>query len=349
MHSLPQTQQAILEAFDATRDSHPRLPAIDVAKRLAVSEGELQASRLGRDAVTLPLAFHALAARFQQLGRVKALTRSGHAVLEQEGHYPSLEGSSQTGLMFAPGGLDLRLHFSHWHWACLIRDRLTNGSGERLSIQIFDRHGHAVHKLFSREPWPLKAWQSLEASGNERRPAFTQLAKPVTRPLPSSPGLASDWMAMSDVHQFFALLKRHGLRRNEANALMNGRYTRGLVITALERALTQAAERAIPLMLFVASSGCVQIRSGCVPTPQRERDGLSLFGEAFTLHLEDAAIAEVWQVHKPNREGGVTSLEAFDAEGELILQVYAERREGQAERSEWRELLRQLDEREAAA
>ena len=57
----------------------------------------------------------------------------------------------------------------------------------------------------------------------------------------------------------------------------------------------------------------------------------------------------MWQVHKPNRDGGVTSLEAFDAQGGLVLQIFSERREGQPERSEWRQLLDELDAREAAA
>ena len=113
--------------------------------------------------------------------------------------------------------------------------------------------------------------------------------------------------------------------------------------------LREAASDELPLMLFVASPGCVQIRTGKVPAPQRMRAWLNLFGKDFTLHLDDANIARVWQVHKPNRDGGVTSLEAFDAQGGLVLQIYAERREGQGERREWRRLLDGLDAREAAA
>lgn len=352
MPTTSRNQQAILDALDATRESCPHLPAIEIAERLSISEGELQAARLGRDVVTLPLMPRDLAARFQELGRVKALTRSRHAVLEQQGTYPQLSGSPHAGLLLAPGGLDLRLHFAHWHWACLIRDTLSHQGGKstlRLSLQIFDRHGRALHKLFSLETRLPDQWQALEALGTDHPPAFTQLAGPESRPLPAAPGLAEEWAAMTDVHQFFTLMRRHGLRRWEANALMEGRFTRALTPTALERAFDEASRGAMPLMLFVASPGCVQIRSGCLPAPLRRRGWLNLFGEDFTLHLDDAGIDTLWQVHKPNRDGGVTSLEAFDAEGELILQVYAERHEGQHERDDWRRLLARLDEREAAA
>ncbi|WP_010627259.1 heme degradation protein [Halomonas sp. KM-1] len=352
MNASTQTRQAILDALDAAREATPHLPALDIARRLDISEGELQAARLGRDVFTLPLSPHALAARFHQLGEVKALTRSRHAVLEQQGVYPPLRGSEQAGLLLDPGGLDLRLHLAQWHWTCLILDRMPNkegGTAQRLSVQVFDRHGIALHKLFSLAPEPPEAWQELQALSNTQEPAFTQAAEPLPRTLPTVPTLAEEWAQMSDVHQFFGLLNRHQLRRHEANALMEGRFTRALRPDACEAVLSEAASGELPLMLFVASPGCVQIRTGKVPAPQRMRGWLNLFGGDFTLHLDDANIARVWQVHKPNRDGGVTSLEAFDAQGGLVLQIYAERREGQGERLEWRGLLDGLDAREAAA
>lgn len=352
MNATTQTRQAILEALDATRAACPHLPAREIAQRLDISEGELQAARLGRDVLTLPLSPHALASRFHQLGEVKALTRSRHAVLEQEGRYPALRGSEQAGLLLDPSGLDLRLQLAQWHWACLIRDRLPRKDGastQRLSLQVFNRHGIALHKVFSLAAEPPAAWQKLEALSNTQEPAFTQFVEPPLRPLPQLPTLADEWSRMSDVHQFLGLLRRHALRRHEANALMEGRFTRALQPAACGRALFEAAASGLPLMLFVASPGCVQIRTGKIPAPQRMRGWLNLFGEKFTLHLDDANIVNVWQVHKPNRDGGVTSLEAFDVQGGLVLQIYAERREGQAERSEWRQLLDGLEASEAAA
>lgn len=346
-------QIAILEAFDAARAAQPRLPAIDIAERLAISEGELQAARLGRDVWTLPLSPNDIATRLPQLGRVKALTRSRLAVLEQTGDYPELGGGAQTGLLLDPGGLDLRLLYSHWHWACLIRDPMPSASEKeeqwRWSLQIFNQHGCAVHKCFALENPLPRPWGALTALGTSDSPAFTQSMPRLKRALPEAPTLASEWGAMRDVHQFFVLLQRHHLERIEANQLMEGRYTHALPVTSLETLLNQASQRELPLMLFVASPGCVQIRTGTLPAPQRARGWLNLFGEQFTLHLNDTAIDQVWQVSKPNRDGGVTSIEAFDAEGSLVLQIYAERREGSPERLEWRQLLGELGSQEAVA
>lgn len=352
MHAISHHQHAIIEAFDAARQATPALPAIEIAQRLSISEGELQAARIGRDVITLSTTPAELMACFCELGHVKAMTRSRAAVLEQRGHYPVPSGSPGTGLLLSPGGLDLRLHLHQWHWACLIRDTLPGEDGNstsRHSLQVFDRHGRALHKVFSLETWPPRIWQTLANGGNDQTPVFTHLAAPAPRMLPTAPGLAEEWTSMRDVHQFFSLLRRHGLRRHEANALMEGSFTRRLAPTSIERALHGAAEEELPLMLFVASPGCVQIRSGRIPAPQRLRGWLNLFGDDFTLHLDDRLIDRVWQVRKPNRDGGVTSLEAFDADGELLLQLYAERGEGQPERSDWRHLLMSLDDHEVAA
>ena len=349
-------QTAIIEAFDAARAAQPRLPAIEIAKRLAISEGELQAARLGHDVWTLPLSPNDIAAQLPQLGRVKALTRSRLAVLEQTGDYPELSGGPQTGLLLDPGGLDLRLLYTHWHWACLIRDPMPAQTSEpltnppltneetqwRWSLQIFNQHGCAVHKCFALENPLPRPWGALAALGTRDAPAFTQSMPRLKRPLPEAPTLASEWAAMRDVHQFFTLLQRHWLERIEANTLMEDRYTRSLPINAIESLLNKASQCELPLMLFVASPGCVQIRTGICPAPQRARGWLNLFGEQFTLHLDDTAIDQVWQVSKPNRDGGVTSVEAFDDEGTLVLQIYAERQEGRPERREWRKLLDEL-------
>lgn len=346
-------QIAILEAFDSARAAQPRLPAIEIAERLSISEGELQAARLDHGVWTLPLAPNELAAYLPQLGRIKALTRSRLAVLEQTGDYPELSGGPKTGLLLDPGGLDLRLLYTHWHWACLIRDPMPSSQEAeaqwRWSLQIFNQHGCAVHKCFALENPLPRPWGALAALGTRDTPAFTQSMHRLKRPLPEAPTLASEWGAMRDVHQFFALLQRHHLERIEANQLMEGRYTHALPVNALERLLLLASQRELPMMLFVASPGCVQIRTGTLPAPLRARGWLNLFGEQFTLHLDDAAIDQVWQVSKPNRDGGVTSVEAFDADGSLVLQLYAQRQEGSAERREWRQLLNELDNQEAVA
>jgi len=47
-------------------------------------------------------------------------------------------------------------------------------------------------------------------------------------------------------------------------------------------------------------------------------------------------------VRKPTVDGFVTSLEAYDASGEMIIQFFGKRKEGMTERADWREILDSL-------
>ena len=44
-------------------------------------------------------------------------------------------------------------------------------------------------------------------------------------------------------------------------------------------------------------------------------------------------------MRKPTADGIVSSLEAYDSDGELILQLFGERKPGQPEQAVWRELV----------
>jgi putative hemin transport protein len=64
--------------------------------------------------------------------------------------------------------------------------------------------------------------------------------------------------------------------------------------------------------------------------------------ETFHMHLRTDHIAEVWGVRKPNTDGHVTSVEAYDAAGRLIIQFFGKREEGQHEREDWRFLVENM-------
>ena len=47
-------------------------------------------------------------------------------------------------------------------------------------------------------------------------------------------------------------------------------------------------------------------------------------------------------MRKPTKDGHVTSLEAYDADGEMIIQFFGKRQEGEGERADWRFLAENL-------
>lgn len=49
---------------------------------------------------------------------------------------------------------------------------------------------------------------------------------------------------------------------------------------------------------------------------------LNVLDDGFNLHLRADHMAEVWLVNKPTRHGAAISIEAFDKDGALILQMF---------------------------
>ena len=64
--------------------------------------------------------------------------------------------------------------------------------------------------------------------------------------------------------------------------------------------------------------------------------------ETFHLHLRLDHIHETWAVRKPTKDGHVTSIEAYDSAGRMVIQFFGKRHEGQGERPEWRFLAEHL-------
>jgi putative hemin transport protein len=62
----------------------------------------------------------------------------------------------------------------------------------------------------------------------------------------------------------------------------------------------------------------------------------------FNLHLREDLIEDVWVVEKPTSDGVVTSVEAFDARGELMVMFFGARKPGQSELVAWRNIVAHL-------
>ena len=111
---------------------------------------------------------------------------------------------------------------------------------------------------------------------------------------------------------------------------------------ALSAMLHHASSGEIPIMCFVGNRGCIQIHSGPVKEIKPMGPWLNILDEGFNLHLRSDHVRELWAVRKPTSDGHVTSLEAYDAQGNMIAQFFGKRHEGEDERGDWRFLAEHL-------
>lgn len=351
----------IREGFAALRAEGKRHK--EAAEVLGLSEGEAVAAHVGeheRALQALPLRpqWKEILKSLEPCGPLLALTRNRSTVHEKTGVYKNISGGQETALALGEE-IDLRLFFGHWHAGFLVREAAANaGQPASLSMQFFDGSGLAVHKIHLREASDRAAFEKVAEAHAEPalRVAFSP-AKAKTAPRPDDQidreALAAAWAAMTDTHQFFGLLNKFEVERQQSFRLSEGGFTRRADRSAIRELLDEAAFSGAPIMAFVGSPGCIQIHSGPVqrvePMQIRGVPWLNVLDPGFNLHLREDLIDRVWIVEKPTSDGMVTSVEAFDDEGELMAMFFGARKPGVPEREDWRALVRKLPEPEVAA
>jgi len=341
-------------AFQAARSSGLR--AKEAAETIGLSEGAAIAAHRGAheaplQAIALKSDWLGLLQALEACGPLMALTRNETTVHEKTGVYQKVSASGPVGLALGEQ-IDLRLFFNQWHAGFAVAEALKSQPGMAPpSLQFFDHHGVAVHKIFVREQTDLVAWQRvIELHSDDQREiefvARAAASAPAPQPLVDATAFGAAWGAMTDTHQFFPLLKQFGLERQQGFRLVEGRYTHRVEKPAVREMLMEAAFDGTPIMVFVGSPGCIQIHTGPVqrvePMDIHGKTWLNVLDPGFNLHLREDLIEHVWVVEKPTSDGVVTSVEAFDARGELMVMFFGARKPGQSELVAWRNIVAHL-------
>lgn len=338
---------ALLAAWSGLLTEQPKLRIRNAAEALGVPEGSLVAARVGAGVRHLRPAWEEALRGLEAVGPVMALTRNACAVHEKIGVYRNVEVHGPTGLVL-DHAIDLRLFFARWSRAFAVEEA---GRGEpRQSIQIFDAAGQAIHKIYRIEDTDAGAWEallaSLEAVEQPRVVAWeAPFASPEARPDAEVDvaGFLDAWEALEDTHDFFGLLRRFGVTRTQALRLGEARgLTTAVPTRTVRAALERAAAAACSIMVFVGNAGAIQIHTGPVVRTVPTGPWFNVLDPGFNLHLREDGLASAWIVRKPTRDGVVTSLEAFDAEGGTVAQLFGARKPGIPEDLGWRALAEAL-------
>ncbi|MEK8029988.1 ChuX/HutX family heme-like substrate-binding protein [Ideonella sp. DXS29W] len=347
----PESLAALRRAFAEARRPPARRHR-DIADELGISEGELIAAHAGGVAPgDSPLRAQRLRPRWpsivealETLGEVTALTRNASCVHEKVGIYRGASVEGQVGLVLG-GDIDLRVFYNVWAHGFAVEEHTPRGL--QRSLQFFDAEGTAIHKVFLRDGSDLAAYARLVdavACGSSDVAGLTPHAaapRPAEKPDDEVDVAAfqADWSALRDTHEFFGMLRRHGLSRTQALRLASPEFVQPADPGAAQELLVRAAQQAVPIMVFVGNPGLIQIHSGPVRRVEQMGPWVNVLDPGFNLHLREDHIAQAWLVRKPTVDGLVSSLEVFDAAGLTVAMFFGERKPGQAERCDWRDLL----------
>jgi len=333
---------SLKEKYEQLKAESPKQRIRDAAKQLGVSEAQLVASGVGNTAIRLEGNWQELLPEVIALGKVMALTRNDDAVHERKGIYDNIAFQGPVGTAVNPD-IDLRLFMMHWASAYAVNEN------DRLSIQFFDKGGDAVHKIYCIEESNTDAYHALV----KKYTAAVQTTDLEVIPYPARAeekpdneidveGFREAWKNITDSHQFFGLLGRFGVSRLQAMRMAPEGFVEKVPNDISRKALIAAADRQVPIMVFVGNRGCIQIHTGTVNKVMEAGPWFNVLDPDFNLHLKETAIAHSFIVKKPSEDGTITALEIYDEKGEMIIQFFGKRKPGIPELEEWRDLVKDI-------
>jgi putative hemin transport protein len=328
--------------WETFKAENPKVRIRDAAQQLGVSEAELIATTVGSSAIRLTDDFQAILKEVESLGYVMALTRNDHCVHERKGIYKKLSFQGSMGLAVNPD-IDLRLFMSQWKSGFAVDE---NG---RKSLQFFGKDGAAVHKIFMTEQSDAAAYEKLVSTYTAQQQhnplEITAAAQPAVEKADAeidAEGFRTAWLNLKDTHEFHGMLRNFGVSRMQGLRLAPVGYASQITKDSLKSILHKASETDLEVMVFTGSAGCIQIHTGLVKKLLETGPWFNVLDPEFNLHLREDGIDAVWLVKKPTEDGIVTSIEVFDAQGNIIVQFFGKRKPGIPENENWRMTANEL-------
>lgn len=346
-YTLPDTKlETLAERWGKLKEEQPKLRIRDAATELGVSEAELLATQLGAETTMLRNECVPLYRAFEKLGNLMATARNEWAVIEKEGVFANVDIGEHMGVIIN-GEIDLRVFVHHYKYVFAVFNE-HHPRGPLRSIQFFDKSGDSVHKVFMRPDGDIAAYDALVEEFRIDAPEALTIEPPT--PFEVKPvadvdieAFQAEWTAMQDTHDFFGLLRKYKLSRLDALKYAPNDFAVEVPTNALQQILESARDRAIPIMVFVGSRGCIEIHTGPVNKVVEMDDWLNVLDPGFNLHVRREGIVSAWIVRKPTVDGIVTAVEFFDANGDIVVMTFGERKPGVPELESWRELVRELE------
>lgn len=340
---IPETT-TLKKRWEDLKSQEPHLRIRNAAEKLGVSEAELLLTNIGQGVTRLNNQVAEILTDVERLGKVMALTRNEAVVHERKGVYLNPDFSSPHAAVFVGEDIDLRIFPSHWKYAFAVEE------GERKSLQFFGIDGLAIHKIYLTKDSHSEAFNAMvEKYRSEDQSDQISIESITATPAEKSDdeidvaGFQQGWKDLKDTHHFFGLLRSYGLSRLQALRLAPDDYFAEKISNeASVTLLEQAAERKIPIMVFVGNRGNIQIHTGPVRKTLWHGPWFNVLDPDFNLHLNTQEIDQTWVVRKPTEDGVVTAIEVFNKAGEIIVQFFGKRKPGIPEMETWQALVQEL-------
>ncbi|MCZ2203827.1 ChuX/HutX family heme-like substrate-binding protein [Bartonella sp. A05] len=317
----------------------------DFAASIGISEAEFIAAycSIGK-AKRLQANVTALLENAPKVGEVMALTRNEGAVHEKTGHFENIIYDQHVPLTL--GEIDLRIFPKQWKFG--FEYEMTVLGKSMKSLQFFDQHGVAIFKIFSQDATNMNEWNILvEKLLNDDQSSVLDV-------LPSLAPIQNDAMEVdfrelrdrlqktSNMSQLRAIFSEFKVRQHDVAKHIANEFTDELQRESVDVMLNKVLQQDIPITCIVGNKGCIQKFAGKVESVKSMGPWINILNQKFHLHLLVSEIDKVQRVRKPTHDNYISALEAFDRNGEMVIQFFSMQQKNEREREDWRSLLDNL-------
>ncbi|PZX58210.1 hemin-degrading factor [Algoriphagus chordae] len=348
METIQESAQSLKQAWENLKEAEPKLRIRDAAAKLEVTEAQLLATGIGTNVIRLTDNFTEQLEEFPKLGRVMSLTRSEGCVLEHKGPFQKIEmhqaGPHKIATVIGP--IEQRVFFAGWKFGFAVTTETPRGTMK--SLQYFDKAGEAVMKVYLQEKSNPEAYEELvknnTAADQSAELELEVFPAPeyVSREELDFEGFSKDWETMKDTHDFFGMLRKYKLNRQDAVKWIDDKWAYEIDRLSARKIVETAAETKLPIMIFAGNKGNIQIHQGKVQTVRQMGDWLNVLDPDFNMHLNENVVDKAYVVHKNTEDGLVSAVELFDKEGEMVAQFFGLRKPGLPQKPEWKALVDSL-------
>ena len=351
-NTIDLSPESIRHAWQELQETQPTMRIREAAIELHLSEAQLLATTVGDDCIRLRGPWPEFLRRWPELGYVMSLTRNDACILEHKGHFDKVNtfGKGNHSMATVIGPIESRVFFSSWHVAFAVHQE--KGGRALTSLQVFDRAGEAITKIYLQEESNIDAYQAIVDDFRDDDQGTDQPVPGVEEKSYADPSevdqdsFLSDWDKLQDTHDFFPMLRKHHVHRYRALELAVEKYTYQIDPEVLEGMLKHAAQAKLPIMIFAGNRGNLQIHQDTVRTIRMlDRGGqrwLNVLDPEFNMHLLVNLVDTAWVVKKPTEDGIVTAIELFDAQRNLITQFFGLRKPRTPQLEAWAGLVASL-------
>src|SRR5690606_21879632 len=133
------------------------------------------------------------------------------------------------------------------------------------SIQLFDKYGSAVHKVYLTSVSNDDAFHHIVKTYKDDNQTAHELVEPFVVPKhprevrevePDFKAFKEDWINLQDTHHFFGMINKYKLHRIEALENAPSTYfAEKIGNDGLRKALLAASSTELPIMVFVGNRG----------------------------------------------------------------------------------------------